>query len=298
MAKSLPPLTWFRAFEAAARHLSFTMAAEELGFTQSAISQHVRSLEDRLGSQLFVRGNRSLHLTEAGRLLVPDVAAAIAQLQNATHRFIPATGKPKLTIATSASVAHWVIAPHLAGFHARHPDIAVQLVTTVWPDDFSTTTADIEIRFGSREVVGRQADLLEPSFVHLVAAPDVAARLPEICRLQDLAEFPLIQPVGLSTSWAILGRQGKPPVTLEAASYVDTHGLAVELAIAGAGIAMAHCQITRGPLGQGRLVALDFDAIPAREGYYFGLQSTSHPKEQAAFANWFRDLVAQGEGTG
>ncbi|WP_319799781.1 LysR family transcriptional regulator [Roseobacter weihaiensis] len=83
MKKPLPPVTWFRAFDATARHLSFTLAAQELGFTQSAISQNVRALEQKLGTPLFVRGHRALSLTQAGRLLVPDVAAAIAQLEQA-----------------------------------------------------------------------------------------------------------------------------------------------------------------------------------------------------------------------
>ncbi len=121
MPKSLPPLTWFRAFDAAARNLSFTAAADELGFTQSAISQHVRALEDRLGTQLFIRGHRALQLTDAGRMLVPDVAAAMARLTHATERFLPTISRQKLTIATSASIASWVLAPRLAQFHAAFP---------------------------------------------------------------------------------------------------------------------------------------------------------------------------------
>lgn len=287
MPKSLPPLTWFRAFEAAARHLSFTLAAEELGLTQSAISQHVRALEERLESQLFLRRHRALQLTDAGRLLVPDVAAAMARLEAATHRFQPATTRPKLTIATSASIAHRVLAPHLPEFHAAHPEIALQITTTVWPDDFTATNADIEIRFGAEAMVGRGAELIEPSHLHAVAAPGLLAGLPDAPGWSDLAGAPLIQPVGLSTGWSDLGPLNPPA---EALIYVDTHGLAAEMAQCGAGIALCHCQITRHAIDSGRLVALDLVHTRAEEGYYLALRPTSLPREQAAFAAWFRAL--------
>lgn len=121
MKKPLPPVTWFRAFDATARHLSFTLVAQELGFPQSAISQNVQALEQKLGTALFVRGHRALNLTQAGRLLVPDVAAAMAQLEQATTRFFTTVYWPKLTIAASVSVAQWMIAPPACGIRHRPP---------------------------------------------------------------------------------------------------------------------------------------------------------------------------------
>ncbi|WP_318168490.1 LysR family transcriptional regulator [Roseobacter sp.] len=291
MSKSLPPLTWFRAFEAAARHLSFTLAADELGFTQSAISQHVRALEDRLGCQLFVRANRSLQLTDAGRLLVPDVTAAMGLLTQAVRRFIPDGDRAKLTIATSASIAHFVIAPHIAAFTARHPDIALQLITTIWPDDFAASTADIEIRFGAPGVVGAGASLLEPSYLHIVAAPEVAGALAAPVRLTDLRALPLIQAVGLSTGWTALSRRQKLSDRLEADLYVDTHGMAVDLAIAGAGVALTHFQITRNAIQRGDLCEIALPHVPAEEGYYVALKATALPEQQQQFVDWFLEVT-------
>ncbi|MFC6582352.1 LysR family transcriptional regulator [Sulfitobacter aestuariivivens] len=281
-------MTWFRAFEAAARHLSFTVAAEELGFTQSAISQHVRSLEDRLGKQLFVRRHRALQLTDAGRLLLPDVAAAMAQLGRATARFQPTVSKRKLVVATSASIAQWIIAPRLASFTARHPDIAVQIATTIWPDDFSTTTADIEIRFGSADVVGHGARLLEPSFLHMVAAPEIATRLGADCGLADLEGLALIQPVGLTQNWAALGKANAKPIALEAGLFVDTHGLSVDLAISGAGVALAHCQVSRAAILAGQLAVLRLPPLAADEGYYLALLPSVDTDARDAFAEWLQ----------
>lgn len=287
MSKSLPPLTWFRAFDAAARHLSFTAAANELGFTQSAISQHVRALEDRLGAPLFVRGKRALILTEAGRGLVPDVAAAMAQLATATERFVPSQTVPKLTIATSASVSQWVLAPGLRHFHAAHPDIALHLISTIWPDDFTATRADIDIRFGARAVVGRNATLIEPSRLCAVVAPAVASTW------DTAIKRPMIQPVGLSTGWRdiglALGHKDWPAPLIE----VDTHGLAVDLAVAGAGVALTHSLIAQRAIADGRLHALDMPETPALEGYYLARNATDLPTAQQIFVDWFMDWVAR-----
>lgn len=293
MAKSLPPLTWFRAFEAAARHLSFTLAGEELGLTQSAISQHVRALESRLENKLFVRANRSLHLTDAGRLLVPDVTAAIAQLDRATRRFLPVVSKPRLTVAASASIAHWVITPALAAFQHAHPDIVIQLATTIWPDDFSTTHADVEIRFGSAEIAGQDAKILRPSYLHAVAAPDLWAQLGPASTLSDLKRVPLIQPIGISQSWTEMGKKANPTVALEPSILVDTHGSAVDLAVAGAGIALAHAQISVPAVQQGLLKVLPLGQFPADEGYYLAAKQSPFPAERDAFVDWFKTLVSE-----
>lgn len=282
MKKPLPPTAWFRAFDAAARHLSFTQAAAELGFTQSAVSQNVRALEQALGTPLFIRKHRALQLTEAGRLLVPDVAAAMAQLEKATLRFQPQTARPKLTVATSVSIAQWVIAPRLSTFLAEHPEAALHIYTTIWPDDFTTSTADVEIRFGSQSIVGQGATLLAPSHLHAVAHPDLARRF----SASDLSRQPLIQPVGISSSWTTLAQKAGLDQPLAPVIYVDTHGLATDLACAGAGLALSHCQITAPAIERGDLVALPLPDIPAEEGYFVAMKPTQHHALQRAFVAW------------
>ncbi|MEE4188827.1 MAG: LysR substrate-binding domain-containing protein [Roseobacter sp.] len=292
MKKALPPITWFRAFDATARHLSFTIAAQELGFTQSAISQNVRALEEKLGTPLFIRGHRALSLTQAGRLLVPDVAAAMAQLEQATARFLPVTARPKLTIATSVSIAQWVIAPRLSEFMTLHPEAALQISTTIWPDDFASTAADIEIRFGTKAVVGLDASLLQPSQLHTVAAPHVAAALPRTCDTAGLSQFPLIQPVGITSGWNTLSKAAGLASELAPSLFVDTHGLAADLAAAGAGIALTHCLVTQSALRDGRLVALPLPALPAEEGYYLAVATSQTSALQTAFVEWFKNSIA------
>ena len=289
MSKSLPPLTWFRAFEAASRHLSFTLAADELGLTQSAISQHVRALEERLGTQLFVRGHRALVLTEAGRLLVPDVAAAMSTLKTATQRFLPETRKPSLTIATSDSIVDWILAPNIAGFQSTYPDVIIQLETAIWPDDFVSIDADIEIRFGPPSVVGHEAQRLSPNHLHAVAAPSIAAQIND---WTDVSRFPLIQPVGLSLGWADLGRTQQPAMPLDHSFLVDTHGIAVNLAKGGAGIALCHGLISRQAVEDGSVSVLPFGDFEAQESHFLAKKPTAQPELQLAFESWFLQLLA------
>ena len=117
MSRHLPPLNWFRVFEAAARHQKFTAAADELGMTQSAVSQQIRALEERLATQLFLRQPRGLLLTDAGRKLLPKVSSSIENLKNATDMFDIGPSAGNLTVAASVSIAQWVIAPHLVQVH-------------------------------------------------------------------------------------------------------------------------------------------------------------------------------------
>lgn len=290
MAKSLPPLTWFRAFDASARHLNFTSAAQELGLTQSAVSQHIRALESRLGAPLFLRKPRGLALTDAGRHLVPDVAAAMARLRIATDAFEPAAKGDILTVATSVSFAQWFLAPGLPDFRRRFPDVRVRLVTTVWPDDFVASNANVEIRFGLSEVAGGGARQLGNNRMIAVAAPELVK---DVSRddWQSLKNLPLIQPVGISDSWTkvlkMLGQDHSP----DPQYFVDTHGLAVDMAVNGAGIALTSGLIAGPSLLAGRLVSLPLPEIQAREGYFVAIKGSVEAAKQG-FVDWLDERVS------
>ena len=147
MVQPLPPLAWFRAFECAARHLSFTLAAQELNLTQSAISQHIRSLEHRFGCALFIRKHRGIALTDQGRRLLPEVANAINILRSASETLETPADKRLLTISVSTSLAQWYLAPKLKYFAEDHANLGLRIISKVWPDEFAGLKADVEIRF-------------------------------------------------------------------------------------------------------------------------------------------------------
>ena len=148
MKRTLPPLNGLRAFEAAARHMSFTDAADELSVTQAAISHQVRGLEQRLGLKLFVRRNRSLLLSEAGQAYLPAVRAAFDQLNEATEKLLQKDRGGHLTVTTTASFAMKWLVPRLGGFQRANPEIDVRISTGTGLIDFSREDVDIGIRYG------------------------------------------------------------------------------------------------------------------------------------------------------
>ncbi|WP_147108280.1 LysR family transcriptional regulator [Tateyamaria sp. syn59] len=279
MGKSLPPLTWFRSFEAAARTLSFTAAAEEIGLTQSAVSQQVRSLELRLGVPLFVRRPRGLSLTDDGRRLLPQVGAALDTLASAAGAFDTGTSANLLTVATSVSVAQWLITPHLPSFASRYPDIRIRLLSAVWPDDFHTSRADVEIRFGSEKQVGEGAEALAPDRLVPMKAPRLHGRL------EDL---PLIETVGTSGGWKAWQAEvcAAPQPTL----YTDTYGMALQLAAHGNGVALVSALLTGHARRSGVLELAYPGSIASQEGYFLSVNESI--PAAVAFRSWLLELLS------
>ncbi|MFK7942596.1 MAG: LysR family transcriptional regulator [Paracoccaceae bacterium] len=283
MSTSLPPLTWFRSFEAAARHLSFTAAADELGLTQSAISQQVRALETRLGAVLFVRKPRGLALTDDGRRLLPKIAAPMDQLAAATAEFETGPTEGLLTVATSVSIARWIIAPNLAGFQARHPGLRIRLIGTIWPDEFRPAMADVEIRFGSEKQVGQGAMRLDPDGLIAVATPKLA---------HSLGEGALIEAVGTSEGWMDWGRKAGIADLPAPMIFVDSYGAALDLAVHGVGVALTSSLLAQDVLAAKRVVRVGQPILRSTEGYFLALNSGSDAS--AAFAAWLCKIILPG----
>jgi len=257
MVKALPPLAWFRAFESAARRLSFTAAAEEIGMTQSAVSQHVKSLETSLGVALFIRRARGLSLTDDGRKLLPQVSSALETLTVAARNFDTVPSKNVLTVAASVSVAQWLISPRLKEFTNKNPEINIRFLSTIWPDDFHTVRADVEIPFGSQKQFGRNATRLEPSGLVALKSPKFSG---------TIESSTLIESVGTSDGlklWAeSFGGNPLPKI------FVDSYGAAMNLAISGNGIALVSNILAQDAIRSGKLVMADKTVLSCNEGYY------------------------------
>ena len=169
MPDRLPPLAAIRAFEAAARTLNFTKAAEELGMTQAAVSYQIKLLEERLGELLFLRRPRKLVLTEAGDRLAPRTSEAFDILREAYGRFAK-DGPATLTISTTHTFAsHW-LAPRLGTFQLRYPQIAARLETSERIVDFASEEVDVGIRSGLGGWPGLRAPALRHA-IHAHAVP-------------------------------------------------------------------------------------------------------------------------------
>src|SRR5438093_5691183 len=160
MALSLPSLNGLRAFEAAARHLSFTLAAAELNVTQTAISHQIRRLEEELGIRLFIRRNRALALTPEARDYLPGIRAAFNDLRLATDRLLRKDDGRVLTVSTLASLAAKWLLPRLSAFQEAHHGIDVRITTSTSLVDFHRDNVDAAIRYGRGQWPGVPADRL------------------------------------------------------------------------------------------------------------------------------------------
>jgi len=278
MSRNLPPLAWFRAFEASARQLSFTAAADELGLTQSAISQQVRSLEMRFGVSLFTRKPRGLALTDDGRKLLPTVGSALETLAAAAETFDVGPTRDLLTIATSVSVAQWIITPGLKDFLESNPGVRVRILSTIWPDDFKSSIADVEIRFGSKKQVGGGAKRLMPDT--LIAVSSKKNKRP-------LHTYPLIEAVGVSEGWRSWAEHAGHDGTFEPSMHVDSYGLALDLAMNGAGVALTSSFLASRLLATKKLTQVDPTELPSTEGYFLAVNSKSDAA--LAFQDWLVD---------
>ena len=257
MVKALPPLAWFRAFESAARRLSFTAAAEEIRMTQSAVSQHVKSLETSLGVALFIRRPRGLSLTDDGRKLLPQVSSALETLTVAARNFDTVPSKNVLTVAASVSIAQWLISPRLNEFTNKNPEINIRFLSTIWPDDFHTVRADVEIPFGSQKQFGRNATRLEPSGLVALKSPKFSG---------NIESSTLIESVGTSDGWKLWAESvgGNPMPKI----FVDSYGAAMNLAINGNGIALVSNILAQDAIRSGKLIMADKTLLTCNEGYY------------------------------
>ena len=285
MARFTPPLNWFRVFQSAARHLSFTAAARELGLTQSAVSQQVRALEGRLGVALFHRQARGIALTDDGRKLLPEITSGLSVLDNAVSAFDFGPREELVTVATSISFAHWRLAPVLSRFLAAHPAIKVRLLSTVWSDEFNSTFGDIEIRFGSAALVGKDAERLLNDKLIVVAAPSL------VSDVSALGNHPLIEAVGTSGGWAQWCAQSGHPTPLQASLFVDHHGIAVQMATDGVGVALTSSLLARPSLDKGSLVQLHTAELSSPDGYFIALRKQTNPATATLF-DWIKEAAA------
>ncbi|GAB5469679.1 MAG: transcriptional regulator GcvA [Rhodospirillales bacterium] len=291
MSGRLPPLAWLRSFEAAARHLSFTVAAEELGVTQSAISQQIRGLEQHLKVTLFLRKPRGLGLSEAGRNLLPQVEEGLRLLGEALAPYRSGRDRRRLSLTCNSALATCWLARHLPDFSSRHPDLALSVTTALWPDEYLIAPSDVEIRFLADKTGDPALEFLSHEALFPACAPARAAALEDPARLWR--EATLIHSQGLSRGWsdwaAARGLSGPPG---RAGLYLVSFVLGYELACQGNGVALASRLLAGGLLAEGRLADLSSGRdLPLSEAYYLRLSDPNNSQAQA-FRAWLLERLA------
>ena len=201
MGRRLPPLNAVRAFEAAARHLSFTRAAEELNVTQAAVSHQVKALEDRLGVPLFRRLNRGLLLTDAGGLYRKELEDILDRLEQATERLRATEAVGLLTVSTNTSFASKWLVPRLQRFRDRRPDIDVRIDADDALTDFRRDNVDLAIRYGSGIYEGLHSVKLLQDTVFPVCSPKLLEGPHPLRAPEDLQYHTLLHDQGVVEDW-------------------------------------------------------------------------------------------------
>jgi LysR family glycine cleavage system transcriptional activator len=285
----LPPLAWLRAFEAAARHESFTLAAGELSLTQAAVSHQVRSLEKHLGVTLFERLPRSLRLTEKGAAYLPPLRNSFDELAAATAGLFGPVGKRTLTIRVPISFMVLWLAPRLSSFTKQWPDISLRISTVVWAPAVSDDQADIDIRFGDGNWPGFQSTILIRQPAIPVCVPDMAKGEDDVSRLKSLLAAPLIHVTGYENLWQRLVKPLGLTLSPGTGVNIDTTVSALEMAVAGIGPAIIQQGLAEPYLRDGRLVRPVDMAIPIEESHYIVLPEGQ--KRLKAEAILFRDWL-------
>lgn len=294
MSFDLPPLNWLRAFEAAARHLSFTHAAHELNLTQAAISKQVKLLELQLHQQLFIRLPRSLALTKSGEAYVPKVRDAFERLDTGTQEVFGRHRSSVVTVRCAVSFAVNWLAPKLTLFHENHPQANIRLVSSVWGDTGNLNQFDLDIQYGTGVWPNAACYRLTQETLRPLCAPRLlhgaaAVRIPA-----DLRKQRLLHVIGYQQGWATwLNAAGIADIDPGSGFQCDTSLVAFEMAACGAGVALGRSSLMGKDIQSGRLIA-PFDlGVTVDEAFYLIAPSDVDLHGDAKlFAAWLLESVA------
>jgi LysR family glycine cleavage system transcriptional activator len=288
----LPSLNGLRAFEAAARHMSFTRAAAELNVTQTAISHQIRRLEEQLGLPLFVRRNRALALTREAQDYLPQIRSAFDDLRRATERLRRAENEGLLTVSTTASLATKWLVSRVAAFQDAHPGIEVRISTSAHLVDFAREAVDMAVRYGRGTWPGLRADWLMAEDMFPVCAPALAAALR---RPEDLANQTLLHTTVSREDWQLWLTAAGLPVSIarRRGLMFDQGFMAVQAAMEGLGVALGRTHLVEADIAAGRLVAPFDMVLPGDAGYYVVAPTAAADAPKIArFRDW---LIASAE---
>lgn len=297
MSRRLPPLNAMRAFEAAARQLSFTRAADELNVTQAAISHQVKALEEWLGVKLFRRLNRALLLTDAGQAYLPPLREAFDRLAGATERLRADDSRGVLTITTLPSIAARWLVPRLGRFRVAHPDIDLRIDASQHLTDFAREGVDVALRYGRGEWDGMRAERLMTEDFFPVCSPRLLDGDPPLRRPKDLRHHTLLHDDNRDdwTAWFLAaGIAGGDPA--RGTGFTDS-SLVLQAAAAGQGVALGRGALAAADLAAGRLVRPFDISLPASYAYYVVYpEATAERPKIVAFRDWLMAEAARDEG--
>lgn len=291
--KNLPHLTFLRSFEAAARHLSFTSAAVELNCTQSAVSNHVRSLEDFIGRPLFVRHPRSLSLTDVGEAYLPAVRHALQEIDAATRLLVAETHKREVVISCPVSLAEKWLAGVIGGFSRAHPGIGLTLHSTLWTGADSEVS-DVAITISHQNDVDGSAVKLWEEKLALACAPDFLAEGAPLGEPAQLLQARLIHILGRTDYWEkVADHFGLEGLNLQGGMRCNSTSVALELAAGGLGCVVAPKSLVQPFQREGRLVEPFAFDLACPWAYFASFRQKPVSPSVAQFKAWLLAAAAE-----
>jgi LysR family transcriptional regulator, glycine cleavage system transcriptional activator len=285
----LPSLNGLRAFEAAARHMSFTRAAAELNVTQTAISHQIRRLEEQLGLTLFIRRNRTLELTREALDYLPPIRSAFADLQRATAKLRRNDHEGRLTVSTTASLATKWLVSRVAAFQDANPGIEVRITTSTHLVDFQREDVDIAVRYGRGIWPGLRADWLMAEHIFPVCSPVLLNDAKPLRAPEDLAHHTLLHTTVSREDWQLwLTAAGLPAsIATRRGMTFDQGFMAIQAAMEGLGVALGRFHLVEVDIAAGRLVAPFDTVLPQDAGYYVvAPEATAQTAKIVRFRDW------------
>jgi len=297
MRRHLPSFTSLQCFEAAARHLNFTRAGEELNLTQSAVSRQVRNLEDFLGQAMFSRVGKRLELTDAGRAYADKVAAIMGQLEAETFRLMSRDRVDNvLTLATFPTFGSFWLIPRLNGFTEAYPEIQLNLITGAVPFDLDGRDIDVAVQHGGGDWPATVAHRVASEQMLAVCAPaligaaaDVPANKPPgTLPPEAVLRYTLLHLQSRPDAWnEWLRDKGVRTMAAAGGPSFEFYNLVIRAAVAGLGIAILPTIFVEDDLATGRLIAPFGPPIASQNAYYLAyLERKAELPKVTAFRDW------------
>ncbi len=298
MKRSLLPLNALRAFDAAARHMSFKLAADDLSVTPAAISQQIRSLEDFLGVDLFRRTNRSLVLTEAAQLSLLPLKEGFERLEEAVDIIAGSKNSTVLKVSVSPSFASKWLVPRLASYYERRPDAIVKISATMQVTDFKAEDTDVAIRYGRGNYDGLLSEELLRETLFPVCAPglfDGEAATPCAVLKHTLIHDDSSIDDESAPNWTMwLKAAGVTAPDGMPAVHFNSNALAIEAAVAGRGVALARSAIAEEDIKAGRLIKPFGEAVPVNFAHHIVYPKDKIKNERVQdFIEWLREETSK-----
>ena len=281
-------LNWLRTFDAAARHLSFTTASQELGLTQTAVSQHIKALEQKLGQKLFIRRARSLELTDIGQAYLPSIREGLETINMSTRGLFGPDLTSTVVIRASMACIIWLTS-HLDKLQEAHPQISVKFATAIWPESSDKQMSDIDIILAPQKHAGPHLEKLSDEYIVPICSPKTSDT---VISPADLTHLNPIHILGFDDHWArYLAAHDLPQNTNPTRLIVDTSVAACELVMLGHGAAILIERFARHAVHSGRPLDIIGAAVPLGQSHYLSRKDSAHRKlpELEVVTRWLHD---------